>query len=298
MGFYEAVAGGDDIWEKGHYLAAVCTAMSPLTMPEDTIDTITEYASRNQIVLVASCVMAGISGPINPLGTALLQNAEILSGIVLAQCVQPGCPVVYSVASTAGYMKDASFGGGSPDAMMIHGPCIQVAIDLYDIPIRTMTGISSAKEADYQAGMETGMSALLSGLIGGGIWPQAMGVIDDIMTLSYEKLILDSDTLSRALYIRNGLDFSTEALSIDSIMEVGPQGYFLTHPETFENFRNLWIPEYMSWESMGVWEEGGCISLLEKANKAFNQMLEESPDTLLSADQEKTVTRAVEKYSL
>ncbi len=297
LGFYEAATGDSHIWDKGHYLAAVCTTLSPLAMSEDTIDTIIEYASRNQIVLAASCAMAGITGPIHPLGTALLQHAEILSGIVLAQCVRSGCPVVYSVASTAGYMQDASFGGGSPDAMMIHGPCIQTAIDLYDIPIRTMTGISSAKEADYQAGMETGMSALLSGLIGGGIWPQAMGVLDDIMTLSYEKLILDSDTLSRAMYVRKGLEFSVEALSVDSIAEVGPQGNFLLHAETFKNFRNLWTPEYMSWESRGAWEERGSTSLLEKANKAYNRILEESPDTLLSPDQEKMVARAFAEYS-
>ena len=297
LGFYEAATGDSCIWDKGHYLAAVCTALSPLVMPEDTIDTIIEYASRNQILLITSCIMAGITGPIHPLGTALLQHTEILSGIVLAQCVRPGCPVVYSVASTAGYMQDASFGGGSPDAMMIHGPCIQTAIELYDIPIRTMTGINSAKDTDYQAGMETGMSALLSGLIGGGIWPQAMGVLDDLMPLSYEKLILDSDTLSRAMHVRKGFEFSVKALSIDSIMEVGPQGNFLTHAETFKNFRKLWTPEYMSWESRGAWEERGSTSLLEKANQAYSQILQESPDTLLSPDQEKRVTRAVAEYS-
>ena len=298
LGFYAEVSGGESIWEKGHYMAAVCTTLSPLAMDEDTIDTIMEYAKRNQIVIATACIMAGISGPVNPLGTAVLQNAEILSSIVLAQCVRPGCPVIYSVASTAGYMKDASFGGGSPDAMLIHGPCIQTAMDRYDIPIRTMTGINSAKEADYQAGMETGMSALLSGLIGGGVWPQSMGVLDDIMTLSYEKLILDSDTLSRALHVRKGIDFSEQAMSVDAIMEIGPQGNYLMHPETFNNYSRLWIPEYMSWESREVWQKKGGKSLLEKANEAYIKLLKNSPDTLLSPDQEKNVAKAIEKYTL
>ena len=298
LDFYAAVSGGEEIWDRGHYLAAVCTTLSPLAMDEDTIDTIFEYAKRNQIVMAAACVMAGISGPINPLGTAVLQNAEILASIVLAQCVRPGSPVIYSVASTAGYMKDASFGGGSPDAMMIHGPCIQTAMDLYDLPIRTMTGINSAKEADYQAGMETGMSALLSGLIGGGVWPQSMGVIDDIMTLSYEKLILDADTLSRALHVRKGLDFSQENLSVDAITEVGPQGNFLMHPQTFQNFSQLWTPEYMSWESREVWQKNGGKTLQEKAHEAFNKILEESPASLLSTEQDKQVSDAMERFAL
>ena len=298
MGVFESAAGDDDIWEKGHFLASVCTPLSPLAVDEDTIDTVMLYAKRNQIVMSASCIMAGLTGPINPLGTAVLQNAEILSGLVLAQCVRPGCPVLYSVASVAGYMKDGSFGGGSPEAMMIHGPCIQAAMDLYDLPIRTMTGINSAKEADYQAGMETGMSALLSALIGGGEWPQCMGVLDDIMTLSYEKLILDRDAISRALHVRKGLEFSEEALSVDLISEVGPQGSYLTHPDTFKNFSKLWTPKYMNWESRANWEKNGSLSLLEKANKEYKRLLAESPETLLSPDQEKALSRAVEKFAI
>ncbi len=53
----------------------------------------------------------------------------------------------------------------------------------------------------------------------------------------------------------------------------------------------------MSWESRGAWEERGSASLLEKANQAYSQILQESPDTLLSPDQEKRVTRAVAEYS-
>jgi len=298
LGVFEAAAGDDDIWEKGHFLAAVCNPLSPLAVDEEAIDTVMEYAKRNQIVMSASCIMSGVSGPINSLGTAVLQNAEILIGVVLAQCVRPGCPVLYSVASTAGYMKDASFAGGSPDAMMINGPCIQTAMDLYNLPIRTMTGINSAKEADYQAGMETGMSVLLAALIGGGVCPQCMGVLDDIMTLSYEKLIMDRDTISRALHVRKGLDFSEEALSVDLISKVGPQGSYLTHPDTFKNFSKLWTPKYMNWESRANWEKNGSMSLLEKANKEYKRMLAESPETLLSPDQEKALSRAVEKFAI
>lgn len=297
LGFYAAVSGGETIWDKGHYLAAVCTTLSPLAMDQDTIDTIFAYAKRNQIVIAASCVMAGITGPVNPLGTAVLQNAEILSSIVLAQCVRPGCPVIYSVASSAGYMKDASYSGGSPDAMMIHGACIQTAMDLYDIPIRTMTGINSAKMVDYQAGMETGMSALLSGLIGGGVWSQAMGVMDDIMSLSLEKLILDTDILSRALHVRKGLNFSEKALSLDTIMEVGPQGNYLMHPDTFQGFSQLWIPQYLNWESWELWQKNGGKNLLEKANETVNNILEDSPHTLLSSKQEAVVASAVARFS-
>lgn len=295
--FFEAAAGDDGIWDKGHYLASVCTSLSPLAMDEDTIDTIIAYARRNQIVMSASCIMAGISGPIHPLGTAVLQNVEILAGIVLAQCVRPGSPVMYSVASSAGYMKDASFSGGSPDALMIHGPCIQAAMDLYDLPIRTMTGINSAKEADYQAGMETGMSALLAGLIGGGVWPQSLGVIDDIMTLSYEKLILDRDTLSRAVHVRKGLEVTPETLSVDTITKVGPQGNFLMEPDTFRNFSKLWTPKYMSWESRDNWEKNGSKTLLEKAHEIYTEMLEKSPDTILPPEMDQQLDRAVAQFA-
>lgn len=295
LALFEAASADDNIWEKGHFLTAVCTALSPLAMDEDTIDTIMAYASRNQIVAATSCIMAGISGPVTPLGSAVLQNAEILAGIVFTQCVRPGCPVLYSVASSAGDMKDASYGGGSPDAMMIHGPCIQTAVDLYDLPIRTMTGINSAKEADYQAGMETGMSALLSGLIGGGVWPQCLGILDDIMTLSYEKLILDRDTISRALHVRNGIEFSETVLS-DIAAAIATQNNYLIHPDTLAYFSKLWTPKYMSWESRAAWERKGSISLLEKANREYRRILDESPETLLEPEQENALAKVLEKF--
>ena len=44
-------------------------------------------------------VLAGTSGPISLPGLMAMANAEILSGIVLAQLAGPGTPVVYGSVS-------------------------------------------------------------------------------------------------------------------------------------------------------------------------------------------------------
>ena len=52
--------------------------------------------------------------------TVVLQNAELLAGIVLAQIVRPGAPVVYGPSATAAEMKSGDFFCGTPEGMLIN----------------------------------------------------------------------------------------------------------------------------------------------------------------------------------
>ena len=180
--------------------------------------------------------------PIDPLGTALLQNAETLACIVLIQLIRPGLPVVYAPASVVGYMKRASFCTGSPESILINLVSLQLARDLYKIPTRTLTGHTDAKRSDYQAGMETMQSLLLSCIGGAEILTQALGTLESYMTISFGKFIMDEEMFSRCHRIQKGLDASTISQSIALIQEVGSTGNYLTNPDTFKKFRSSWQP--------------------------------------------------------
>lgn len=43
--------------------------------------------------------------------------------------------------------------------------------------------------------------------------------------------------LSVAFNMKQGVDLSDEAMSVDVIQEVGPGGTYLTHPDTFTHFK-------------------------------------------------------------
>lgn len=291
----EMAMGGADFLERHHCLGVLVNPLSPLGFAGETIETIMAYASRNQIVLLAPCIMAGVSGPISLLGTAVLQNVEILAGLVLAQLTRPGAPVVYSTASTTGYMKYGSFAAGAPEAMLINTPNIQMGRDVYHLPTRTMCGITHAKEIDCQAGYETMMSLLMGVLSGANIGVQCLGTLDALMTISYEKMIIDQELISRVLRIQRGLEVSQEALAVEVIQRVGPGGNYLLHPSTFARCRSLWMPTVSDWESHDAWKAAGSQDPVGRAHRKYKEILSRAPQSFLAPELDRDLRRYIER---
>lgn len=270
-------------------IGVLVNSLTPLGYAPETVETMMEYSRRKQIILLAPCIMAGVSGPISLMGTAVLQNVELLAGIVLTQLVNPGTPVVYATASTVGYMKTASYAAGSPEAMLINTPNIQMGLDFYHLPTRTMCGINHAKTLDCQAGYETMMSLMMGLMSGAHIFVQCLGVLDAIMTTSYEKLIMDEELIRRVKRIRQGVDTSDGALAVDVIQEIGHSGTYLTHESTFASFRNIWSPTVSNWDSYQDWLAQGAEDVTVTANKKYKEILAKAPESLLDPEIEKAL---------
>lgn len=276
--------GGRQFLEENHCVGVLVNSLSPLGYAPETIQTIIEYSKLKQPILLAPCIMAGVSAPISLLGTSVLQNTEFLAGLVLTQLVNPGTPIVYATASTSAYFKRASFCAGTPEAMMINTPNLQMAIDLYKLPTRTMCGITEAKTVDCQAGYETMMSLMMGMMSGANIAVQCLGVLDAIMTTSYEKFIIDEEMIRRVLHVYKGIDTSDEALSVDVIQEIGQTGSYLSHVNTFQHFRERWTPTVSEWGSYEDWAAQGSEDVVIKANRRFKEILNNAPETLIDKD--------------
>ncbi|MEJ2638604.1 MAG: trimethylamine methyltransferase family protein [Desulfosarcinaceae bacterium] len=292
------VMGGAGVFEESHVIGALVNPLSPLGYSRESIETLIAYAERNQILLLAPCIMAGVSGPINLLGTSVLQNTEALAGIVLSQLVRPGAPVVYGTASNVGNMKDASFAAGSPEAMLINLPNIRLAKEYYHLPTRTMCGITHAKVVDCQAGYETMMSAMMGVLSGANIGVQCIGTLEALLTVSYEKIMIDQEILSRVLRIQSGIDVSKKVILDEDIRQVGPGGNYLLHPGTMAECRSLWFPTVSDWKSYDAWQDAGETDALYYARQLYQLVLQHAPETLLDAETEKTLQRYVDRAEL
>ena len=84
-------------------------------------------AKRGVVVNVLSMAMSGASAPVNLAGTLVTHNAEVLSGITLAQAVRPGAPVVYGSSTTAMNLKTATATVGSPELALINAAVAALA---------------------------------------------------------------------------------------------------------------------------------------------------------------------------
>lgn len=284
---------GDGYLNNHPVLGVSVCALSPLKYAPESCDTILAYAKKRQPLLVLTCAMSGVTAPINPMGTAIMQNAEILSGLVLAQLVSPGTPFVYCPASAVPNMKNAGYITGSPESNLINMIGLQVARDLYGLPTRTMAGLTDAKAVDCQAGYETMQNYFTLMLAGTHLINECMGTLDAIMTVSYEKFMIDEELLSRMLRIIKGIEINDEAFDISIIQEIGQTGSYLMHPTTAARCRDMWTPTIADWNSYAGWEAAGCEDILVRANRRYKKVLEGCPDSLLDAKTDKALTEFI-----
>lgn len=269
--------------------------LSPLSWAKDTLETMMEYSRRGQGLYLLPCIMSGLTGPMQPMGTILLQNAEVLSGIVLSYLVNPKTPVVYTPSSSVGYMKKGSYITGTPQMMLLNSPLLQMAHEFYHMPTRCMCGMSDAKTVDAQAGLETMQNLLMGVMTGADILVECLGVLDAIMTTSYEKHIIDEEIIARCLCLKNGFDTSDEAMSLDVIQEVGPGGNYLLHPDTFNHCRNVFNNTISECESYIDWNNEGAYDITERANMEYKRRLMEAPETLLTPDVDRDLKAYMKK---
>ncbi|ACN14025.1 MttB4 [Desulforapulum autotrophicum HRM2] len=260
--------------------------LSPLAYDDVPLETIITYAEHNQPITVLSCAMAGVSAPMGLMGAAVLQNAEILAGLVLTQIIRPGAPFIYAPATAVPNMQNAQYVTGSPESNLINLANIQLAREMYRLPTRTMAGLTDAKTVDTQAGLET-MQNLFQCMLGGvSIINECLGVLDSIMTNCYEKFILDEEMISRILRFMEGMDTSQEELSVEVIRAVGPRGSFLTHPSTLQKCRNAWRPMVSDWGNYDHWAKNGKKEVVQVAAEKVQEILSSCPETTLNPDAE------------
>jgi len=288
----ELVVGGKNEFESNHYVGIGVNPLSPLKWAPEVIETIIEYSKRNQAVFVLPCILAGVSGPISLMETAILQNAEILSGIALVKLVNPSAAVVYAPGSTAAYMKTASYCTGTPEGLMLNIANVQMGRDFYKLPTRTMSGMTDAKYPDFQAGAET-MQNLMLGILGGAnIVLEVLGTLDSLMASSYEKLILDVELIERVKRIRQRFQGFDVSFSTEAILEVDHGNSFLEHNSTYEHFRSRWTPSISDWDAYENWEGAGKPDINAAANRKWKAILATAPDCLLEPEQ----LKALEDY--
>lgn len=276
---------------------AVCP-LSPLRFTKEHGDTLMTYASNQQAIYLNSCIMAGASGPLSLLGTATLMNAEILAGIVLTQLTRPGAPVVYVPGATVADLKHGQYTGGGPESNLIVIAGLQMALDLYKLPTRVMGGLSDAKSVDYQAGAETMQNLLMPLMAGAHFLNNALGNMDGQLTTSFEKYILDVESLDRVLRILRGIDGYDEDLSLDIIESVGHRGDFLMHKSTFDNYRLRWRPTLSNWDDYQRWQHRGAPEIWQKARAMYQEMLVAAPESMIGPDLDRDLVKFVDKVEV
>ncbi|UQZ88878.1 hypothetical protein C4J81_06580 [Deltaproteobacteria bacterium Smac51] len=267
---------------KVYLTSGSCPSMSPLAWAADVADDIIALSERGQAVTTGTATSTGVTGPIRVFGTLVMQNAELVSGIVLSQLVTPGNPVGYGTGATPGNMRGANYCCGSPTRVALQVGSMEMGKRFYNLPSRTITYGSDSTGLDVQGGIESYENTLGNSLAGADYMLSEIGTLEGLMTTSYEKTIIDEEITSRLMHMRDGIDVSEEAASLDIILKVGSRGEFITSRDTLKNMKNDWYPKYTDWNATPESRPPDDLNyVLRRANEEWKKRLNEAPECLL-----------------
>jgi len=113
-----AVVGGRDKLRERPIVSLGTCPVSPLELHEECTDLIIAAAEAGIPVNILSMGLAGATAPVTMAGTLVVTNAEVLGGIVLAQLVRKGTPVIYGTSNTIMDLLYTTSPVGAPEHAM------------------------------------------------------------------------------------------------------------------------------------------------------------------------------------
>lgn len=227
------LAGGEEALRRRPTLAGYCDPISPLTHDRMMTETLLEYAALGQPVFIMCLALSGASAPASLAGTLVQQNAEILSGCLIAFLTNPKTPVVYGSVSGTMDMKVGNAAVGGPEFGLLSAASVQLAHH-YGLPCST-GGQSDARIHDAQAAFEKGASLLASMLAGADCVDLFFGSFEGFNATSPEQVVIDHEIAGYADRYARGIEVDAGRLSVDLIDTVGPGGSYLKEPHALRD---------------------------------------------------------------
>jgi trimethylamine---corrinoid protein Co-methyltransferase len=267
------VSGGRQaLAEKPRAVFDVCPS-PPLIWSEFGAGNLIELARAGIPAEIVSMPLAGAASPVTLLGSVTQHAAECLSGILIHQLAQPGAPIVWGGAPAIFDMRKGTTPMGAIETAMIDAAYAQVGKSL-DLPTHAYLGASDSKIVDAQAGLESGMSALVGALAGINMISGA-GMLDFLACQSPEKLTIDAEAISMIKRLLEGLEPRTPTLATALFEGINFKGDFLKQKITRELFaKEQYLPSaIIDRDSIRGWQASGSPDTFTRARERVKTLV-------------------------
>ena len=279
------IAGGEEALRQRPFISFVTSWMiSPLKLDIGTSRILETVANRGIPVALSSAPVTGSTAPATLAGLLTLVHAEELFGIVLTQIIREGTPVLYGPVPAVANMRNMAYLGGAVETGMMNAAAVQMA-NYIDVPIYSDAGQTDSKLPDIQAGYEKAANIFQVAMAGGNYIHHSAGMLESMLTVSYEQFVIDNDINGMALRALQGIEVSDETLALDVIKAVGPGGNYLTQRHTLKYARTneFYIPAGADRNSRVVWETAGGKDARESARDIARGILNQERPQLIPA---------------
>jgi trimethylamine--corrinoid protein Co-methyltransferase len=266
---------------------------SPLRWSRHLSHSVIECARNNIPSTIISMPMPFICSPPTLAGSLVQHHAENLSGIVLAECAEPGAKIIY---------------GGSPslqakNPLMSHPGVLKLILaynqvgKYFRIPTHAYLGVSDSSMVDERAFVESAY-CLTKGKEAGVNVVSGPGMLEGENTQSILKLVIDGficenaftresslinrvletidskDVYSYCSLLEKEIKVSEDTLCLSLIKEVGPGGSYLK-PSYMREYHRIFSSEF-SMPSARDFQQEALKELFEEARREAALFLKEA----------------------
>jgi len=287
----EAVAGSPAALQAKPFVTCYINVTTGLRHNEEALQKLLFLAGKGLPAMYIPVTSAGTTGPVTMAGTLALNNAGVLTGLVLSQLKREGAPVIVP-----------GWGGEGIDMRTMVDPycgadqrgLAEALAHFYNLPMFSLAGCTDAKVVDQQAGIEAALTLMVDILAGGNIIHD-LGYLESGLTGSLAQLAICDEIVEWIRQSAAELVINDETLALELIDEMGLDGEFLSSEHTLAHFRDRWYPRLFERYNYEDWVTNGSKTMAERAAERVDEILATHRAEPLSPEAAATVRAVVER---
>jgi len=271
----EIVAGGRENFRKKPVFSLFDSPLSPLKFPELTVDVFMTAGKYGIPLYMANLPIAGATGPFTLAGMVQLLHTELLASVIICQTANPGAPMLlHPLAMTMDWRTGLGLSASIESTMMTAGS-IQVANDIFNMPVDVHGPWSDTHIADSQSAIERTFQTLLPAFSGAASIA-GFGDVQEGMAFCPIQLGIDEELVGFTLKAIEGIPADDDRLSVDAIKRVGFGGNFMTDETTIKYLRtDYYEPKILNRLSRENWEKAGSKDINAVAKDRIKKLIAE-----------------------
>ena len=272
------------------------SCVSPLAWAPTAMQLFYRTRGHKIPMMINSEPMAGATSPVTLAGSLALADAEIVSGIVINQVLEPGRPCIYN----AGFahvmdMMSANALTGAPENALLQAAGAEMAA-YHNLPCASWA-LSDSAMLDGQASYEK-MNTYIAHTVSGVNIVWGAGNLEASKTICPESAVIDNEIIGCCKRFARGIQVDEEHLAYDIIKEAALDSSFLESEHTLEHYREqIRHSKLPNRQPRRLWDGKGSLSMEEKAEKIVGDILSQKPEQYLTGAQMDKLMQIEKSYS-
>lgn len=293
-----AVRGSDQALRAKPLTIFSCCPTAPVKWSDVTSQNLIDCAHSSIPVELVSMPLSGFMAPVTLVGSLVQQTAENLSGVVISQLASPGHPTLYGGSPAVFDVRFETTPMGAVETMMLNCANSEIGKRL-GMPTQGYIALSDAKQLDAQAGLETGMGAILAALSGINSI-SGPGMLDFESCQSLEKLVVDNEICGMAYRLLRGIEPREDFPSIPIFQELRREKHLLIadHTRRYLHDEITFPGAVIDRANRARWLKGGQVTLRERAAREVSRLVERYTPSRLAEGTKLELTRLMGREAL